>query len=121
MMTPIAHAHCQALLNHHRRMCEKYIPEQRRLDDCTITYTDLCVQAGHPGFQQSVGPFLGEVAEWCVENGFPPLNSLAVLIRNGRPGEMYDEAPGCSNLNWDNEAAACLSFEDYPEAAPDRQ
>lgn len=112
-MTHIAEAIAQELLDHHRHRCIR-VPSPP-IDACVVTYGDLCDRAGVPGVTRGVGRFLQEVAEWCHENGWPPLNSLAVNADLRHPGDSYDLAPGCSLLTWPDEVAACIGFRGYPE------
>jgi hypothetical protein len=74
----------------------------------------LCAQAGYPDIVRSVGRFLQETAEWCEQNGYPPINALAVNSDSRMPGDSYELAPGCSILGWPNEARACIDFAGYP-------
>lgn len=84
----------------------------------TITYSDLCQRARFPGSPQSVGQFLGEIAQWCADNDLPPLNALAVNADTGIPGESYDGAAECSIANWPAELEACVRCAAYPPKVP---
>lgn len=117
-MTPIARALTYALLEHHRDVCVPHTFRPPIIDQCLITYGDLCERAGQSGIARSVGRFLQEVAEWCAQNGWPPLNSLAVNKDSRMPGDNYNVAPGCSLLGWPTEAAKCIEFGGYPDSAP---
>lgn len=83
-----------------------------------IPYSVLCQRAGVPHLTRIPGAFLQEIAEWCAENRWPPLNSLAINELEGQPGSHYDVAPGCSILNWPAEVDACIAWRDYPDRAP---
>ncbi len=82
-----------------------------------ISYGVLCDRAGVSFLTHRVGHFLGEVADWCDENGWPPLNALAVNATTGIPGEGYDGASGCTLLNWPREVRTCVAFSGYPPSA----
>lgn len=111
-MTPEAQALTQVLLDHHRSVGP---PANRpeNLDPYTIQYGKLCERAGVPWLTRSVGHFLQETAEWCDANGWPPINSLAVND-TGMPGDGYDGAPGCSLLQWPEQARDSIVFDGYP-------
>lgn len=109
-MNPTAILILQALLDHHHHACQP----GRAINECVITYGDLCQLAGLPGIAHPIGPFLQEVAVWCDHNHVPPLNPLAVNAGTGIPGDGYDDAPGCHIENWEDEARACIDFPNYP-------
>lgn len=112
-MTPQAQAMANVLLEHHRHVCVRTpVP---RFNSCLIPYGDLCERAGYAELTQSVGRYLREIAEWCTDNGWPPLNALAVNGATRMPGDNYDLAPGCNILNWPDEAQQCVSFRTYPQ------
>ena len=113
-MSPVAQAICKALLEHHATVCRSHRPRPPIVDQCVITYGVLCDRAGYPQVTQSVGRYLQEVAEYCNQRGWPPLNSLAVNQETRIPGDNYDVAPRCSLLNWESEAKRCIQFEGYP-------
>lgn len=117
-MSPIAKRLADELLEHHRRVCVPYRQRPPVVDQCVIPYGDLCRRAGVPGIERGVGVYLREVADWCMENGWPPLNSLAVNAESRAPGGKYDSAPGCSLRNWDEEAKQTIIFDGYPATAP---
>ena len=114
-MTPMAKSLTEELLNHHRLVCS----EDRSIDSCVITYGDLCERAGVPQIVRSVGRYLQETAEWCDENGLPPINALAVNAESRMPGESYDLAPGCARLNWDTDVRKSINCQNYPLAVGD--
>jgi hypothetical protein len=114
-MTPVAEALTEVLLTHHAQVCRMRGNRPPSIDSCVIVYGDLCERAGVPHLTRSVGNFLQEVAEWCEENGWPPLNSLAVNEQSRMPGEGYHLAPGCNLLEWPSQAEACIAFRGYPE------
>jgi len=109
-MTSEAKAIGNALLDHHRIHCRP----GKTINSCIISYGNLCNQAGLPSLTRVVGNFLIEIADWCSQNNFPPLNSLAVNSQTNMPGDNYKLAPGCSILNWSNEVQACINFTNYP-------
>jgi hypothetical protein len=117
-MSPIARALTDELLRHHRDVCRLHTFRPPIVERCVVAYGELCRGAGYPGIERGVGKFLQEVAEWCAEQGWPPLNSLAVNGETRVPGESYEVAPGCSLLGWPEEAAECIVFDRYPEVGP---
>src|SRR4051812_27148827 len=113
-MTPIAIALTDTLLAHHHHVCQP----GRSINTCRIPYLQLCQVAAYPDIVQSVGRYLRETADWCVQHGYPPINSLAVNGTTQMPGDAYDMAPGCSLLNWPAEAQTCIDFQGYPPHVP---
>ena len=113
-MSPEAQKLAQSLLDHHRRVCRFQSKASPSIDSCLIAYGDLCEQSGLSRQKPNVGKFLREVAQWCLDNGWPPLNALAVNHDTQRPGRGYDSAPGCSLTHWKDDAIACIKFADYP-------
>ncbi len=111
-MSPVARDICQILLDHHRRVTS--LPRRPNYPGYLITYGVLCEAAGVPEITRSVGVPLGEVAQWCADNGWPPLNSLAVNADTYEPGEGYENATGCSTTGWFAEVEQCLSCTQYP-------
>ena len=123
-MTAEATAIANVLLNHHRQFCRTFngAPENitdRMVEQSVIFYGNLCERAGVPFLTHGVGRFLGEIAEWCEESGWPPLNSLAVNRATGMPGGGYDGAPGSDLLHWPEQVRQCMVFGGYPETAAD--
>ena len=115
-VTREARALTQALLAHHKRLRCRRIDDSKTLESCLLSYGDLCDQAGLARLKPEPGKFLREIAYWCHENGWPPLNSLAVNHQSRRPGHGYDSAAGCSLEYWRDQAAACIGFNGYPES-----
>ena len=113
-MTNTAIMLANALLAHHRDFCATHDTRPPIIEQCTIAYRQLCEEAGTPGLEIGIGKFLQEVATWCAENGYPPINALAINAVAQMPGESYDLAPGCSILNWENEVIASIVFRGYP-------
>jgi hypothetical protein len=113
-MSPEARKLTQALLDHHRNVCRFLKTTGPSIESCLIVYGDLCERAGLSHLKPNVGKFLREVAQWCHDNGWPPLNALAVNHDNRRPGHGYDNAPGCSLERWQDDVSACIGFADYP-------
>jgi len=87
------------------------------IDLSVISYGVLCERAGVPFLTHSVGLFLGQIAEWCAQNGWPALNALAVNKEKRRPGDGYEGAAGCSLDTWPDEVKKCIAFHRYPTAA----
>jgi hypothetical protein len=107
------------LLERHRLICR---PLRRRqtdevdnddIDVSITSYGDLCERAGlGRAFARAARSFLFEVAQWCEEHGWPPLNALVVNAQRGYPGDGYSEAPGC--LEWPVDVRRVIAFSDYP-------
>lgn len=114
-MTSQARALAQALLDHRQQVYCSQHGEGAEMASCLITYGDLCERAGVSELKPIVGRFLREIAQWCHENGWPPLNSLAVNHASHRPGHGYNDAPGCNLERWSDQVSACVSFADYPD------
>lgn len=114
-MSPEAQKLAQALLDHHRKVCHPHTQTSSNLESCLIVYADLCERAGLSCLKPNVGKFLREVAQWCHDNDWPPLNALAVNHDTRRPGRGYDSAPGCSREGWRDEVTACIDFTGYPD------
>jgi hypothetical protein len=112
-LSPEATALCQVLLNHQRAILSA--ANRPRFQDCLITYRELCDAAGLPLLTESINGCLWEIAEFCAENGWPPLNAIVVNARTHEPGRSYDKAPGCSLKDWLDEAQRCLEFPHYPD------
>jgi hypothetical protein len=112
-MSPEARAVAQVLLDHHRQVCLRP-GEAPSVDAAVLPYGVLCERAGLADFARAVGPLLREIAAWCHENGWPPINSLAVNYATRMPGPGYDKAPGCSLQRWPEEVGACMEFLGYP-------
>jgi len=124
-MTAEATTIASALLKYHKEVCRGFngVPPEnindRMVEQSVIFYGDLCERAGVPFLTHGVGRFLGEIAEWCEENGWPRLNSLAVNRATGMPGVGYDGAPGSDLLHWPEQVWQCMVFADYPETIAD--
>jgi hypothetical protein len=114
-MSPEAQKLAQALLDHHGKVCRPQSQVGSSVDSCLIAYGDLCERTGLPHLKPTVGKYLRQVAEWCHDNGWPPLNALAVNRDTKRPGRGYDRAPGCKLETWQDEVAAAINFAGYPD------
>jgi len=112
-MTAEARALARALLDYRGRVSAA--GQSPDPEFCIITYGDLCERAGLPHLKPTVGKYLREIAEWCHDNGWPPLNALAVNHETRRPGRGYDGAPGCRRERWEEDVIACINFADYPD------
>ena len=118
-MKRIATALAKALLEHHREVCQSRpgttatVTEQE-IRDSVISYGDLCKKADHPCVAIGCGRHLVQVAEWCQQNNFPPLNSLAVNKRSKTPGRHYSRAKGCDVKKWREQVSECIAFKNYP-------
>jgi hypothetical protein len=115
-MSPEAQKLAQLLLDHRRKACQLQSETRPSVESCLVAYGDLCEQAGISHLKPKIGKFLREIAKWCHDNGWPPLNTLAVNHDTQRPGRGYDGAPGCSLERWQDDVAACIKFTDYPDA-----
>jgi hypothetical protein len=113
-MSPEARALTRALLDHHRKVCRLQSKRSPGVESCLIGYGDLCAQAALSYLKPNIGKSLREIAQWCHDNGWPPLNSLAVNHDTRRPGHGYGSAPGCSLDRWQDDVTACISFAGYP-------
>lgn len=116
-MTGEARAICQALLDHHRAVVARHPPgagTQIKIDRYLIAYGDLCQNAAVSWLVRKVGPRLLEVAKWCRDQGYPPLNSLAVNATTRVPGDGYDGAGGFKGAEWPAEVESCVRWRDYP-------
>jgi hypothetical protein len=122
-LTEEARVLARELLRRHEQICCQlgiHEPEgvtNGMVDRSTITYGVLCDRAGVPFLTHSVGLFLGEIAHWCDENGWPPLNALAVNSERWMPGNGYDGAAGCALISWADEVRKCIAFSHYPASA----
>ncbi|MGH7437282.1 MAG: hypothetical protein ACRENE_16520 [Polyangiaceae bacterium] len=121
-MKPESRALAQALLDHHRLVTNKHPPPVKKIGPAsypsyTIRYGLLCDRAGVGHVLRIVGNFLGEVAEWCAENEYPPINALAVN-ETGVPGEGYDGAGGFKAAHWGDDVEKCIRFTGYPAKMP---
>lgn len=81
----------QKLLEHHRARCsgmsiQPYDLTDSQVSRISIRYGALCQRAGMPFLTPSSGGFLREIAVWCEQEGWPPINALAVN-ESGLPGE----------------------------------
>jgi hypothetical protein len=121
-VTPEARAIGNVLLNIHDNTCRGHGFTTIDLTDAivdsrTIRYRSAYDRAGVP-FSRDCGAPLAEIAEWCVENGYPPLHAL-VVNETGKPGFNYDGSPGGGRLDkWDDEVRACIVFDGYPDMIP---
>ena len=100
------------LLRCHDAITAKKSPDAVLPSDL-LPYGQLCKDVGLSDLTRVVGVFLGELAEWCNQNGLPPLNSLAINAEEMKPGPGYKDAVGCSEINWWNEVKACMAAK-YP-------
>lgn len=85
-----------------------------------ISYSTLCRQAGVPFMTHSAGGPLEQIAAYCEQNQWPPINALAVNQDSRYPGEGYFSAPGCSHTKegWVDDVNKVLAFEEFPHTAP---
>jgi hypothetical protein len=118
--TPYALVLARELLRHHEQACRQNgVHKSKEVTDETInrsviSYGTLCDRAGIPFLTQRSGRFLGEIAEWCYKNRWPPLNALAVREDTRMPGQGYEGTIGCSLLRWPDDIRKCIAFARYP-------
>jgi hypothetical protein len=115
-MRAISRALFADLLQLHLDVCTPQ-PASPDVQACLITYGRLVERASVPISPRSVGPFLADIAAFCAEQGWPPLNALAVNQDTRMPGESYDLAQGCNLLDWPGQVERCILFRGY-EAVP---
>jgi hypothetical protein len=122
-LTPEARAITHELLRRHEEIRAQFSVHTAKsvtdgmIRQSVISYGVLCQRVGAPFLTHCVGHFLGEIAECCANNCWPPLNALAVNSETGMPGEGYDDADGCSLLHWPDEIKRCIAFDRYPASA----
>ena len=100
------------LLAHRRRILT--IP-YADFDSYLTTYGSICNAVGAPERTHSVGRPLGNIAKFCQERDWPPLNALVVNSETRMPGHSYDSAPGCDLLKWPDQVKRVINFEDYAQ------
>jgi len=101
------------LLKHHRRYRrDSKSVNQKAVEKTIITYKDLAQRAKTAW--RGIGRPLGEIAEWCDDEGWPPLNALAVNGKTREPGPEYDGAANCHSASWCMDVRAVISFKGYP-------
>jgi len=112
-MRPTAEAFAQALLTRHKQVCREFTApvSEAHIKASRITYGDLCKMAGR-GVPVGAGPFLFEVHKRCEKQGFPPLKSLVVNKKTGKPGENYPGGLG----TWPKHVRECIAFKKYPHS-----
>jgi len=112
----------QKLLEHHSATCRSItVPPLDLLDSdvrrLSIRYRTLCERAGLQSLTRLAGNFLYEIAIWCDEKGWPPINAL-VVNQSGLPGEGYDTAPGGGYARWPEQVRRAITFKGYPDVMP---
>lgn len=117
-----AHALGQKLLDHHHEVCGAVSNPASALTDSqvaqnTIRYGTLCERAGIWELRRISGGLLHEIAVWCEQQGWPPINAL-VVNESGIPGEGYDRAPGGGYANWPDQVRNAIVFKQYPKQMP---
>lgn len=114
-MSPVATDLVNTLLEHRRAVLHRSHGALPDPDGAVLPYGDLWERIGSPEDLGRVGAYLKEVAGWCADHGWPPLNALVVNGKKRRPGRRYNEAPGCSLDRWEQDVRACLEFTGYPD------
>jgi hypothetical protein len=74
-----------------------------------ITYGELCKRADPTCAPIGAGGFLYDIYERCKALGFPPLNSLVVNKKTGKPGGNYPNGLSA----WPKDVKECIAFK-YP-------
>lgn len=119
-MSEESRAVANVLLGHHREVCRPVRITAEEIsndlvDECTLTYGIVCERAKMVDLTHIVGRFMGEIAQWCADNDWPPLNSLAVNAESSIPGVGYDGAGGiCEQHLWPQQVRECIKFRKYP-------
>ncbi len=117
-MNPLSLELGDALLQRHNQVCSNMPKQESAVKDkhiqaAIISYKDLLASIGAPeSLAPSIGKFLSEVARWCVDRRYPPVNALAVNGALRRPGVGYFLAPG--GADWDAEVKKCIACDRYP-------
>jgi len=118
-MNPLSIDLGNALLARHQSLCASYAGSPDDITDdlirkVTTSYKSLLTTIGAPeSLAESIGNYLGEVAEWCDAKGLPPVNALAINAQLGMPGTGYFMAAGASE-KWDNDVRRCIACKRYP-------
>ncbi|HUI90830.1 MAG TPA: hypothetical protein VLX68_01155 [Chitinivibrionales bacterium] len=102
------------LLEHHKLTCISNKFSEVPITTFLITYGKLQKKTGIAINLYSIGPYLDDIATWCFENGYPPLNALAVNSASQEPGEGYDLAEGCSTETWEIDVERVIEYRGYP-------
>jgi hypothetical protein len=114
-MTEEARVLTKELLRRHENVCRRFTitkaedVTETMVRESVISYGSLCMLAGVPFLTRGVGPFLGEVWDWCNERGWPQINALAVNGETGIPGDGYYKLD-----LWPEEVRKCIAFRSYP-------
>jgi hypothetical protein len=121
--SPPALALGQKLLEHHQAVCRGAKIPAAGLTDAqvaplSIRYGKLCELAGLPFLARSSGGYLYEIAVWCENEGWPPINAL-VVNESGLPGDGYDRPPGGGYAQWPEQVRSAIAFKGYPDVMPD--
>lgn len=104
-----------ALLKHHRqfRRSPKNV-NQRAVENAIIEYKHIAIKEKMGNGRGLDGP-LGEIAEWCDVQGWPPLNALVVNKQTHEPGPGYDGAGNFQLVQWPYDVRRCIGFGRYPK------
>lgn len=118
-MNPLSIDLGDALLARHQQICGGFTGSADAVPDelirkATISYKALLITIGAPGsLAESIGTYLGEVAEWCDARSLPPINTLAINAALGMPGPGYFTAAGASD-KWEDDVRNCIACKGYP-------
>jgi hypothetical protein len=122
-INPLSYDLGNALFKHHQERCSGFtgtaeLVTENQIKEATIPYKALLIKVGAPeSLAESIGTYLGEVAEWCDSRGMPPVNALAINASLGMPGVGYFTAAGASE-KWQSDVRKCIVFKGYPTRMP---
>ena len=118
-INPLSYDLGNALFKRHQEKCSGFtvtaeLVTEDQIKEATISYKALLIKVGAPeSLAESIGAYLGEVAEWCDARNMPPVNALAINASLGMPGVGYFTAAGASE-KWQNDVRKCIAFKGYP-------
>lgn len=118
-INPLSYDLGTALFKRHQEKCGRFTGAaaavtEDLIKEATISYKALLIKVGAPeSLAESIGNYLGEVAEWCDERGMPPVNALAINASFGMPGPGYFTAAGATE-KWESDVRKCIAFKGYP-------
>jgi hypothetical protein len=117
VMRPEAFDMARELVKHHAEICSKVSATVEEMTDaqvhqCCIRYGLLCERINAPYLARISGGFLHDIAVWCEEESWPPINAL-VMNQHGIPGDGYDTAPGGGYAEWPKQVRRAIAFKEY--------
>jgi len=101
----------RALLRHQakNRFVFRQVYRPERILKRLTTYGKIRTAAGVSAPPIKLGPYLGEIARFCMANHLPPLNALVVNGKSMTPGGAYE------GTDWERDVFAALICR-YPVA-----